>query len=65
MDTNSNQGNAPALSAQLRASNELVRLMVKLRWMRLEDEADCIGKQVASLTVPVAYSVCAAPRETD
>jgi hypothetical protein len=65
MDTHLNQANAPASSAQLRASNELVRLIVKLRWMGLEDEADCIEKQVASLTVPVAGSVCAAPGETD
>jgi hypothetical protein len=65
MVTDLNQANASALSAQLRASNELVRLIIKLRWMGLEDEADCIENKVASLTVPRADSVCAAPGETD
>jgi len=60
-----NQANAAALSAESRASKELVRLIIKLRWMGLEDEADCLEKQVSSLNVPAVVSVCAAPGETD
>jgi hypothetical protein len=65
MATHHNQANATVLSAELRASRELVRLIVKLRWMGLEDEADCLEKQVSSLNFPIFDSVCAAPGETD
>jgi hypothetical protein len=53
------------MPAEQRASKELVRLIVKLRWMGLEDEADCIEKQVSALTFPITDSVCAAPGEID
>jgi hypothetical protein len=65
MDTHRNQANATPFSVELRASKELVRLIVKLRWMGLEDAADCLESRVSSLKIPVADSVCNAPGETD
>jgi hypothetical protein len=43
----------------------LIKLIVKLLWMGLEDEADCIESQVSSLSVRAAECVVAAPHEID
>ena len=48
-----------------RASNELVKLIRKLRWMRLEEEAKKAENQLILCDVPAADSVVARSRETD
>jgi len=51
--------------AEQRASNELVKLIRKLRWMRLEEEAKKAENQLILCDVPAADSVVARSRETD
>jgi hypothetical protein len=48
-----------------RAADEMIKSIIKLRWMGLEEEADRIQRQVSSLSFRAAGSVLAAPRETD
>jgi hypothetical protein len=48
-----------------RTSNELVKLIRKLRWMGLEQEAEKVENQLSSRKVEAADSVIAASRETD
>ncbi len=48
-----------------RASNELVKLIRKLRWMRMEEEAKKAENQLIPCDVPAADSVVARSRETD
>lgn len=55
----------PDVSAEQRASNELVKQIRKLRWMGMEKEAERIQRQLATHREPLADSVLAAPRETD
>jgi hypothetical protein len=45
------------------ASNELIKLITKLRWMGLDNEATAIERRL--LSRPVGPSVLAEPRETD
>jgi hypothetical protein len=52
-------------SAEQRASNELGKLIRKLRWMRMEEEAKNVENQLALSNVPAADSVVARSRETD
>jgi hypothetical protein len=56
---------ASVRSPEQRAADELIRLITKLRWMGLEEEADCIERQVSSLPVRGAESGPEKPRETD
>jgi hypothetical protein len=51
--------------AEHRTSNELVKLIRKLRWMGLEQEAKKVENQLSSRKVEAADSVIAASRETD
>jgi hypothetical protein len=51
--------------AEQRASNELVKLIRKLRWMRMEEEAKKVENQPTLCNVPAADSVVARSRETD
>ena len=51
--------------AAQRASNELVKLIRKLRWMRMEEEAKKAENQLILCNVPAADSVVARSRETD
>ena len=48
-----------------RVSNELVELIRKLRWMRMEEEAKKTENQLILCDVPAADSVVARSRETD
>jgi len=52
-------------SAEQRASNELVKLIRKLRWMGMEEEAKKVENQLTISNVPAAESVVARSRETD
>ena len=48
-----------------RVSNELVKLIRKLRWMGMEEEAKGAENQLTLCNVPAADSVIARSRETD
>jgi hypothetical protein len=51
--------------AEQRASNELVKLIRKLRWMGMEDEAKEVENRLTLYKVAAADSVVAKSRETD
>jgi hypothetical protein len=51
--------------AEQRASNKLVKLIRKLRWMGMEEKAERVQRELAQRGVPPADSVSAAPHETD
>jgi hypothetical protein len=55
----------PDGSGEQRTSNDLVKLIRKLRWMGLEREAERVENQLTLCKVPAADSVIAASRETD
>jgi len=59
------QGKPSDHAAGQRASNELVKLIRKLRWMRMEEEAKKAENQLILCNVPAADSVVARSRETD
>jgi hypothetical protein len=63
MERTPGQSKAAGTSPEQRATDELVKLIIKLRWMGLEEEADCIERQVSSL--PIRAAELAKPRETD
>ena len=46
-------------------ANERIRLIRKLRWMGMEEEAQRVQTELARCNVQPADSVLAAPRETD
>ena len=52
-------------SNEQRASDELVKLIQKLRWVGLESEAKSMQRELTARAVPAADSVIATPRETD
>jgi hypothetical protein len=56
---------ASVRSPEQRAADELTRLITKLRWMGLEEEADCIERQVSSLPVRGAENGLEEQRKTD
>ena len=51
--------------AEQRTSNELVKLIRKLRWMGMEEEARKVENQLTLCDLPAEDSVVAASRETD
>jgi hypothetical protein len=53
----------PDVSAAQRASNDMIKLIRKLRWMGMEGEAERLRSALDGL--PRADSVVAEPRETD
>ena len=59
------QQKAPGVSAEQRTSNELVKLIRKLRWMGMEEEADRVQTELVQCGVSRADSVLATPHETD
>ena len=63
METLVGQQELPDVSADQRASNELIKLIRKLRWMGMEREAERL--QITLCRVPGADSVVAEPHETD
>lgn len=65
MEKPSDQQRVLDASAEQRASNALVRLIRKLRWMGMQEEAESAQRRLAQSRVPAADSVVAAPRDTD
>ena len=55
----------PNGAAEQRASNELIKLIRKLRWMGMEEEAQRVQEELMTCRVPPTDSVVAASRETD
>ena len=53
------------VSAEQRTSNELVKLIRKLRWMGLEEEAERVQTELVHCGARPADSVLAVARETD
>jgi hypothetical protein len=56
---------SPDASVEQRASNDLIRLIRKLRWMGLDDEAKRVQTELKQRDVPAEDSVLARPRDTD
>jgi hypothetical protein len=52
-------------SAEQRTSNELVKLIRKLRWMGMEEEAERLETELAHCDVRRTNSVLATSHETD
>lgn len=55
----------PENAAAHKASNELVKLIRKLRWMGMEEEAQGLQKELEQRRAKAADSVLATPGETD
>jgi hypothetical protein len=51
--------------AEQRASNELVKLIRKLRWLGMEEQAKKVENQLTRCNVQATDSVVARSRETD
>jgi hypothetical protein len=56
---------SPDVPEEQRASNALIKLIKKLRWMGMNDEEQRVQKTLAERDVQPADSVVAGPRETD
>ena len=65
MATRPEQQKSPDRSVAQRASNELVKMIRKLRWMGMETEAKELQTELTLCDVPAADSVVAESRETD
>ncbi len=65
MEMRHDQQKPPEVSAEQRASNELVKLIRKLRWMGMDEEAERARDKLTKCHVPATDSVVAASRETD
>jgi hypothetical protein len=65
MEIRPDQQKPPNGLAEQRASNELVKVIRKLRWMGLEAEAEKAENQLILRDVRAADSVVAAARDTD
>lgn len=65
MEMRHDQQKPPEVSAEQRASNELVKLIRKLRWMGMEEEAEKARYELSKCHIPATDSVIARSRETD
>jgi hypothetical protein len=52
-------------TTEQRASDELIKLITKLRWMGLDEEAISIEQRLLSYPFRPGESVLAGPRDTD
>jgi len=65
MEMPNNQHKPADSSGEQRSSNELVKLIRKLRWVGLEEEAEKVDNQLTLHSGNAADSVIAASHETD
>ena len=65
MTNSTEQQRPPDTSQPQRTSNELVKLIRKLRWMGLEEEAVRLQTELTQRRTPAADSVVATLSETD
>lgn len=63
MNANFDDGEIPDVSLELRASDEIVKRIRKLRWMSLEDETVRLAQLLAQM--PHSLTVLGAPLDTD
>jgi len=56
---------SPDVSDDQRASNALIKLIRKLRWMGMDDEVERVQTTLAARDVRPADSVIAGPIDTD
>jgi len=57
--------NSPDLSVEQATSDELIKLILKLRWMGMESEAKDLENKLSLRPVAPADSVLATPHDTD
>jgi hypothetical protein len=57
--------NSPDVSDDQRASNALIKLIQKLRWMGMDDEVTRVQMTLAARNLRPAESVVAGPPDTD
>ena len=65
MEVRHDKQHRPEDLAEQRISNELIKLIRKLRWMGLEKEAEKVRSELTLREVPATDSVVAAAHETD
>jgi len=65
MEMRHEQQKPPDSLAEQGASNELVKMIRKRRWIGMEEEAERLQNRLTLCNVPAADSVVAASRETD
>ena len=65
MNTPLQQTMRPDLSAGQQNANDLIKLIRKLRWMHMEDEAEQVQMQLASCRAAPTDNVLAEPPDTD
>ncbi len=65
MEMRHDQQKLAEVSAAQLASNELVKLIRKLRWMGMEEEAERAQDELTKRQIPATDCVVAASRETD
>ena len=65
MEMRHEQRKPPDILPAQQSSNELVKQIRKLRWMRMDEEAERLQSQLTRCNDPAADSVVAASRETD
>jgi hypothetical protein len=63
MDTRLDFEGPSIVASEQRASNELIKLITKLRWIGLDNEATAMERRL--LSCQVGPCVLAEPRETD
>jgi hypothetical protein len=56
---------SPDVSAEQKLSNDLIRLIRKLRWMRMDDQAKQAQVELARCRSKPAETVIAGPADTD
>lgn len=59
------QHQAANVSAEQSTSNELVKLIRKLRWIGMQEEAAAVQRQLSQRSAAPADSVSATPHDTD
>jgi hypothetical protein len=52
-------------SSDTRASNDMIKLIRKLRWIGMDEEAQKLQRELTEREAAPADSVVATPRETD
>ena len=65
MEVRHDKQHRPEDLAEQRISNELIKLIRKLRWMGLEKEAEKVQSELALREIPGTGSVVTAAGETD
>jgi hypothetical protein len=65
METRPAPARSPDALTEQEASNELINLLRKLRWIGMDDEVERVQKKLASCRLQPANSVLAGPEDTD